>query len=175
MDDTGWAVFDYQRFLDLGATPQAALLALLESGTIHTSPKDDLAQRISDLAEALDTTAETYGCQWGVVEIPATSGDYSGKQRARQSLNLLYMSIGAALATLAATMPTTTSKASTTPKAQRHAALQLCHAATPKAQPLPVGPRGGKRDDEMDAICLGWWAMIGGDCNDRWKQTESKG
>ena len=164
LDDTGWACFDYDRFLRLGATPQAGILALVDSGTIHTSPKDNLVDRIQDLAREMDRVLSHHKPVFAVLEAPSYSGDYGPTKKARSSLNGLYVALGGILAVLVAHTDVDLQPASRTPKAQRLASLEMTHSATPDAPPLPKGPRGGKREDEMDAIHLGWWALIGGDC-----------
>lgn len=171
MDETGLAVFDYSAFLDGGATPQAGLLALIHHSTISTHPSSPLGHRVTLLSNALLEAAETYRPNWAVVEIPSTPGDYARKEATRRSLQLLHIAVGACLASMASAplCLVHAEHASKMPKSQRHADLRMVWERTFNSRPWPAGPRGGQREDELDAIHLGWWAMLGGTCHNRWK------
>ena len=69
------------------------------------------------------------------------------------------MAIGAILANTGG-VPVLEVRALTTPKETRHELLE--NAARMAGKELPVGPRGGKREDAWDAIWLGCQVLLEG-------------
>lgn len=176
LDATGVAVLDYAMFVRLGATPQAGIRALMHSDTITTSPDRPYPERIFTLCQELHRKALVFDCQWGVMEWPAYHGTYGRGTASRPSLNALYLAMGAVLATMTSTMGADVAvhQVGQTSKAERHGMLEQAHSDVPGLKPLPTGPRGGRREDELDAIYLGWWAMLGGDPQPVYREWKRK-
>jgi hypothetical protein len=164
LDGIGVALFDAEKYSptpDLPG-PVAAVRAWEASWTITTDPADELADRCAAIALQLQADVQRWTPRLVYLEVPEISGDYGDNRGRRRSVNLLHVGIGAVLAGLGAAtagrlIDVHQVKPGTAAKESRQAWLE---EAFRKARiRLPVGPRGGKKEDEVDAIWLGWWCL----------------
>jgi hypothetical protein len=170
LDDTGVAAFDIDAYevyrQSQVAPPKAALRSFLWSRVISTSPRLSIEDRLPFLSRDVARLV------WGthdyapigpiasvvVVEMPASTGSYGKNRNNHRALSGLWMAIGAIIGALDG-IEVWTVPADRRSKTTRHQEL-LALAPLCKVS-LPTGPRGGKRLDELDAIWLGWIAMMG--------------
>lgn len=158
LDVTGVAVWD----LDQRHGPNmelSALAALVGSFDVSTDPADRIEQR---LAELYDDTVSLVGEFEPVLlylEAPAFEGDYVGTAN-RSSVNRYFEARGAILAALGThpgRIPVIQERAGTSTKEYRVEVLEKLLAIS--GHTLPTGPQGGKREDQVDAIWIGYWAL----------------
>jgi len=155
-DTTGWAVFRC-RPDQLPQTLNHALGLLHATGEICTSTADPDHVRLASLAQQMKNLLEAYFPVLVYLERPAYAGDYGGRRARRAEVNKLYMAIGALQAVIRGPQLFTV-PAIRTPKDTRHQLLS--HAAQVSRVSLPEGPRGGARQDQLDAIWLGCQALL---------------
>jgi len=160
-DVTGWAVFEFLGDRPPPATLQDALRTWGGAGEIITTTEDTDARRLDILGgRVLQFVESHYRDPVTIaIELPAYSGTYGRDTASRASLNKLYMAIGAILANTGG-VPVLEVRAITTPKETRHELLE--NAARMAGKVLPIGPRGGKREDAWDAIWLGCQVLLEG-------------
>ena len=150
IDDTGVAVFDVER------TQAEGLKGLYLSDTIQTDAKTPLPLRLAHIAITFGDLLELHEPAYVFMEMPAYAGDYGGKKRRRQDLNKLYMAIGALVGiTGHYGVDVVELEADHMRKDLRHEQLKVMAIAA--GIELPTGARGGKRDDEWDAIWTGFF------------------
>jgi len=157
-DCTGWAVFDHKGDR-IPSTLQDALRALSDCGEVVTDTGQTNSRRLCKLGLGFRTIKADLDLDAIAIEIPAYSGDYGNDAKRRGSVNKLYMAIGAILANTGG-VPVLEVRALTTPKETRHELLD--NAARMAGEVLPVGPRGGKREDAWDAVWLGCQVLMEG-------------
>ncbi len=157
IDCTGVAKFAWDK---KPTTLQEALGCLVFTRSIETSPDDDLGVRLAQIGArvALLDADEFY------VEIPTQAGMYKRHKgldvQLAKSITKLYMAIGAifgARGGLGYIEPKAVA-ASMVNKELRHEYLE--GAARLLKIGLPEGPRGGKREDEYDAIWGGCQELL---------------
>lgn len=165
LDGVGLAVFDYDRFRHQTRGPAEfrALRALVWSDTLSTSASTPLSERLEAIAIRVASLVREWEAELVYVELPAYSGTYDRGGPSRENLNRLYMGIGACLAGASVALSTTGGRlqevrAGTSKKSERKATLE--QVADQVGIRLPQGPRGGGREDEIDAIWIGWWALL---------------
>ena len=154
-DVTGWAAFETD---GTPATLQDALKGLVDAGEIETNTKESNPERLEWLGMAINAFP-TQHLDHIAIELPAYSGNFGNDAKRRGSVNKLYMAIGAILANTGG-VPVLEVRAITTPKETRHELL--ANAARIARKVLPIGPRGGKREDAWDAIWLGCQVLLEG-------------
>jgi hypothetical protein len=143
-----------------------ALACLVRSSELATDTSSSLAHRLGDIQFFLTTELELSEPDLIVVEDPPYSGDY-GRHKgrgARAGTNQLYMALGAILAACGPfTGPyTPTELVMRHPSGRKEQRLELLSAAARSLKiKLPEGPRGGIRQDQLDAIWLGVAELLG--------------
>ena len=155
LDVTGIAKFAWSE--EKPQTFQEALGCMVFTRSIETSPDQSIESRLADIAArvALLDADEFY------VEHPSYAGSYKrGKELAVvRSIAKLYLAIGAIHGGLACGSTVATPvPAPRMSKKVRHGLL--ADAARMADIPLPEGPRGGKREDEWDAIFGGCQELL---------------
>jgi Holliday junction resolvasome RuvABC endonuclease subunit len=137
----------------------APLQAWVVSVLIRTSPRTPLPDRLGEIRSAIEDLLETRPPAAVYVEVPAYAGQYArGGQQTRGGVNGLYLGTGAVLSSVAGRgFPVKELKAGRAPKRSRHTVLEAMSRGT--RIKLPEGPRGGKREDELDALWIGCWAL----------------
>ncbi len=154
LDITGIATFTAD---EQPQTLQDALLMMIRSSSLATYPSEPLGERLFNIGDMVNIIE----ADKIFVEEPTYAGAYArrGSQRVVQaSLNKLYMAIGAICGGLC--FPPILVPASGVPKMKRFELLH--HAAGTIGLPLPEGIRGGKKEDEWDAIYGGCQILLGG-------------
>jgi len=168
---TGIAIYDpriqAQRLRSGDPLPVAALRSLRISHTIQVARREELTVRLATLAGEVAELAAGVHPRWQsgqadlvVIEMPAYSGDYAARGRTRnnaKAINLLHLAIGSMIGVLSDYRIRLVT-ADRQPKERRHAVLS--DLAARLGIELPEGPRGGRRMDEMDAMWLGWQAVM---------------
>lgn len=157
IDVTGVAKFAWEK---KPRTLQGALGCLVFTRSIETKPGVALGDRLSELG----SRASLLDADEFFVEVPTRSGMY-GRHRGldaqmAESLGKLYMAIGAICGGIGTVQghPPQTVPASGISKDVRHGYLE--DAAKVLGIPLPEGPRGGKREDEYDALWGGCQELL---------------
>jgi hypothetical protein len=155
-DGMGMATWSLKEWNEGPSSAERALRVLMNSETL-IPPKKGMVTRLTYIGDALSKRVRSG--DHVVIEYPAYAGQYKrGRPKAQSTLNKLYAAIGAAVASCAGVgADVELVKASRARKAERIDTLRLVAKASGMA--LPLGPRGGKREDEWDAIWLGFWAL----------------
>ena len=146
-------------------TLQDALRGYVRCSAETTKPGDDRPARLAEVASW--TAAMSKDADVVVVEVPAITGAYArvaNHRLNRKGVDALMMAMGAILAAAEMSEALVVELAADTQRKRfRHECLEM--AAGQLGITLPIGPRGGKREDEMDAI---WTAC-------RWAQNSPRG
>ena len=152
LDGVGLAVIEPSR----NSSIEGVIRALRECRKISTSPKTPLPERLSALHEGVREAARETGAGEIVVEWPRHEGQYGRHGKAQRAMvNRLYVGIGAVLAGARSSgLPVQLIKASGDPKSTRQALLK--QAATQARIRLPETRGGNPREDEWDAIWIGF-------------------
>ncbi len=156
IDCTGVAKFAWDK---KPTTLQEALGCLVFTRSIETSPGMDLGDRLLEIGQRVSCLdADDF-----IVEIPTVAGMYKRNKgldvQMAKSITKLYMAIGTIFGAIGA--DGRDAKAVAAPhvsKDLRHEYLE--GAARLLNIGLPEGPRGGKREDEYDAIWGGCQELL---------------
>ena len=119
--------------------------------TFSTNPRQSLTNRCGELAGHFEWVCTQYQVRDVHIEIPAYAGSYTGGKERFKGVAKLLMATGAITGGCSiGGSDVHTIRASGAPKEQEHAIL-----ASVMGKNLPKGPRGGKLEDQWDAIWLG--------------------
>ena len=158
LDVTGVALFDLDRFHELGGTSDAAYKAFAGCTTVSTSPAEPMEARHAEIHLDLLELLAPDDVTLAYLELPAFTGDYDGTPTRRETMHRMLEARGAILGALGmACLPVVQVRAGQSSKEHREEVLERGFNAA--GLKLPRGPRGGKREDEWDAIWLGYWAL----------------
>jgi hypothetical protein len=141
-------------------TLQDALRGYVRCKRVQTNLRDERSDRLAEISSWTAANLELIDVV--VVEVPAIHGKYAryaNHKISRKGVDLLHCALGAILAAAGMSDAEVVELAADTMrKGQRHALLET--AARQVGLSLPEGPRGGKREDEWDAIwTAARWAL----------------
>lgn len=146
-----------------GGTLTDAVRLLLDCGRVETAAATPMPARLLCLANGMRAIAAEKAPERVVIEIPTYSGQYARHGPAqRQGVNKLYQAIGALEVGLRSAVPGDIAveqvRAIQESKETRNDLLE--HSARIADIELPSGPRGGSRQNILDAIWLGCEALL---------------
>lgn len=156
LDRIAGVVFDWP---DRPRDMTSALRGMVEVEFCETDPDQEIHKRLAKLVVWVWNCIAEHDVTVVIVEAPAKMGAYARHGKAqRANTDRYFMAFGALLAGVQLSVAECIQRpADSTSKDMRLSLLQTA-AKTAKVQ-LPEGPRGGARQDEIDAIWTGCaWA-----------------
>lgn len=163
IDATGWACLKVGR--GSHANINAAVRGLIAYGEIETDPGETMPERLAGVAKEVSLLIREKRPTYVILETPSYAGAYTGGKERFRSVAKLYQAIGAIQAAAALELWSSGQvvrvPAIRQPKEVRHGLLQ--DAFRKVGLDWPEGPRGGQREDAVDAIWVGvQWILENG-------------